>query len=168
MQTGYSGKDGNSPRYVCARAKQLYGGERTCQSIGGLRLEQAVLAELFTVLQPASLEATAKALAEAENRYQHDLAVFGLAVERARYEADRARRQYNAVEPENQLSPGPSNAPGKTSSPPSGKPTTTCARSRPASPPPSPARNWPGSPAPAPTSGPCSRRPRPPPSSASS
>ena len=70
MQTGYSGKDGNSPRYVCARAKQLYGGERTCQSIGGLRLEQAVLAELFTVLQPASLEATAKALAEAENRYQ--------------------------------------------------------------------------------------------------
>ncbi|HTR94172.1 MAG TPA: recombinase family protein, partial [Trebonia sp.] len=103
MQTGYSGKDGNSPRYVCARAKQLYGGERTCQSIGGLRLEQTVLAELFTVLRPASLEATAKALAEAEDRYQRDLAVFGLAVERARYEADRARRQYDAVEPENRL-----------------------------------------------------------------
>ncbi len=103
MQTGYSGKDGNSPRYVCARAKQLYGGERTCQSIGGLRLEQAALAELFTVLQPASLEATAKALAEADNRDQRDLAVFGLAVERARYEADRARRQYDAVEPENRL-----------------------------------------------------------------
>jgi DNA invertase Pin-like site-specific DNA recombinase len=103
MQTGYSGKNGNSPRYVCARAKQLYGGERTCQSIGGLRLEQAVLAELFTVLQPASLQATAKALAEAEDRYQRDLAVFGLAVERARYEADRAGRQYDAVEPENRL-----------------------------------------------------------------
>ena len=103
MQTGYSGKDGNSPRYVCARAKQLYGGERTCQSIGGLRLEQAVLAELFKILEPASLEATARALAEAEDRYQRDLAVFGLAVERARYEADRARRQYDAVEPENRL-----------------------------------------------------------------
>jgi len=103
MQTGYSGKDGNSPRYVCARAKQLYGGERTCQSIGGLRLEQAVLAELFKVLEPASLQATAKALAEAEDRYQRDLAVFGLAVDRARYEADRARRQYDAVEPENRL-----------------------------------------------------------------
>ena len=39
MQTGYSGTDGNSPRYVCARAKQLYAGERVCQSIGGVRLE---------------------------------------------------------------------------------------------------------------------------------
>ena len=103
MQTGYSGKGGNSPRYVCARAKQLYGGERTCQSIGGLRLEHTVLAELFKVLEPASLEATAKALAEAEDRYRRDLAAFTLAVERARYEADRARRQYDAVEPENRL-----------------------------------------------------------------
>ena len=27
MQTGYSGNQGNCPRYLCARAKQLYGGE---------------------------------------------------------------------------------------------------------------------------------------------
>jgi hypothetical protein len=38
MQTGYSGTKGNCPRYVCARAKQLYAGEhvslgRTCTSI---------------------------------------------------------------------------------------------------------------------------------------
>jgi DNA invertase Pin-like site-specific DNA recombinase len=103
MQTGYAGATGNSPRYVCARAKQLYGGEHTCQSIGGIRLEQAVLAELFTVLEPASLQATAKALAEAEDHYRQRLAAFELAVERARYEADRARRQYDAVEPENRL-----------------------------------------------------------------
>jgi DNA invertase Pin-like site-specific DNA recombinase len=103
MQTGYSGAAGNSPRYVCARAKQLYAGERVCQSIGGVRLEQTVLDQLFTVLEPASLEATAKALAEAEDHYQHRLAAFELAVERARYEAGRARRQYDAVEPENRL-----------------------------------------------------------------
>jgi DNA invertase Pin-like site-specific DNA recombinase len=103
MQTGYSGAAGNSPRYVCARAKQLYAGERVCQSIGGVRLEQTVLDQLFTVLEPASLEATAKALAEAEDHYQHRLAAFDLAVQRARYEAGRARRQYDAVEPENRL-----------------------------------------------------------------
>jgi DNA invertase Pin-like site-specific DNA recombinase len=103
MQTAYSGTAGNSPRYVCARAKQLYAGEHVCQSIGGVKLEQAILAELFAVLEPASLEATARALAEAEDRYQQNLAVFGLAVERARYEAERARRQYDAVEPENRL-----------------------------------------------------------------
>ena len=103
MQTGYSGTTGNSPRYVCARAKQLYAGEHVCQSIGGIRLEQVSLTELFKVLEPAALEATAKALAEAEAHYRRDLAVFELAVERARYEADRARRQYDAVEPENRL-----------------------------------------------------------------
>lgn len=37
MQTGYSGSKGNCPRYVCARAKQLYAGEHVCQSIGGIR-----------------------------------------------------------------------------------------------------------------------------------
>jgi DNA invertase Pin-like site-specific DNA recombinase/predicted DNA-binding transcriptional regulator AlpA len=103
MQTGYSGPAGASPRYVCARAKQLYAGERTCQSIGGIRLEQVILAELFKVLEPASLEATAKALAEAGQHYRQNLAAFELAVERARYEADRARRQYDQVEPENRL-----------------------------------------------------------------
>ena len=103
MQTGYSGTAGNSPRYVCARAKQLYAGERTCQSIGGVKLEQAILAELFKVLEPASLEATATALAQAEDHYRQNLAAFELAVERARYEAGRARRQYDTVEPENRL-----------------------------------------------------------------
>jgi excisionase family DNA binding protein len=103
MQTGYSGPKGNSPRYVCARARQLYAAERACCSIGGGRLEKTILAELFTVLEPASLEATAKALAEAEDQYRQRLAAFELAVERARYEAGRAGRQYDTVEPENRL-----------------------------------------------------------------
>ena len=103
MQTGYSGTTGNCPRYVCARAKQLYAGEHTCQSIGGIRLENKVLDEMFEVLQPAALTATARALAEADANYRRDLAVFELAVERARYEADRALRQFDNVEPENRL-----------------------------------------------------------------
>jgi DNA invertase Pin-like site-specific DNA recombinase len=103
MQTGYSGVKGNCPRYVCARAKQLYGGEKGCQSIGGRRLEQRVLDEVFTVLAPAALAATAQALADAEQAHAAGLRAFELAAERARYEAGRARRQYDAVEPENRL-----------------------------------------------------------------
>ena len=103
MQTGYSGTKGNCPRYVCARAKQLYAGEHICQSIGGIRLENTVLDEMFAVLAPAALTATAQALAEADANYQRDLAVFELAVERARYEADRTQRQFDNVEPENRL-----------------------------------------------------------------
>jgi DNA invertase Pin-like site-specific DNA recombinase len=103
MQTGYSGTKGNCPRYVCARAKQLYGGERGCQSLGGRRLEQRVLDEVFAVLEPAALAATVRALAEAEAQHATRLRAFELTVERARFEADRARRQFDQVEPENRL-----------------------------------------------------------------
>lgn len=103
MQTGYSGTKGNCPRYLCARAKQLYGGEQGCQSLGGRRLETRVLEEVFAVLEPAALAATAQALTDAEQVHAAALRTFELTVERARYEADRARRQYDAVEPENRL-----------------------------------------------------------------
>jgi hypothetical protein len=58
---------------------------------------------LFTVLEPAALTATAQALVEADTHHRRDLAVFELATERARYEADRAQRQFDNVEPENRL-----------------------------------------------------------------
>jgi hypothetical protein len=101
MHTGYSGAKGNCPRYVCARAKQLYGSERGCQSLGGRRLERHVLDEVFTVLAPAALAATAAALRDAEQIHAGHLRAFTLAVERARFEAQRVRRHYDAVEPEN-------------------------------------------------------------------
>ncbi|HUB71889.1 MAG TPA: recombinase family protein [Acidimicrobiales bacterium] len=103
MQVGYSGTTGNTPRYLCGRNKALYGGERGCQSLGGRRLENRVLDEVFAMLEPASLAATAKALAEADANHRRHVAVFELAVERARFEAERARRQFDAVEPENRL-----------------------------------------------------------------
>ena len=103
MQVGYSGTTGDTPRYICGRNKQLYGGERGCQSVGGRRLENRVLDEVFAMLEPASLAATAKALAEADANHRRHVAVFELAVERARFDAERARRQFDAVEPENRL-----------------------------------------------------------------
>ncbi|MGO9333677.1 MAG: recombinase family protein [Acidimicrobiales bacterium] len=103
MRVGYSGTKGNCPRYVCAHAKALYGAEHACQSIGGRKLEARVLDEVFAVLEPASLAATAKALAEADTNHRQKMAVFELAAERARYAAERARRQFDAVEPENRL-----------------------------------------------------------------
>jgi DNA invertase Pin-like site-specific DNA recombinase/predicted DNA-binding transcriptional regulator AlpA len=102
MQTSYSGTNGNSARYLCARAKH-YGGEKNCQSIGGRRLEQRILDEVFSVLAPAALAATAKALCDAEKTHATNLRAFTLSVERARFDVDRARRQYDAVEPENRL-----------------------------------------------------------------
>ena len=62
-----------------------------------------MLDELLAVLAPASLAATVQALADAQAQHRQNLAVFERAAERARYEADRALRQYNNVEPENRL-----------------------------------------------------------------
>jgi DNA invertase Pin-like site-specific DNA recombinase len=103
MQVGYSGTRGDCPRYICGRNKQLYGGERGCQSIGGRKLERRILDEIFVMLEPASLAATAQALAEADANHRQRINVFELSVERSRFEAERARRQFDAVEPENRL-----------------------------------------------------------------
>ena len=103
MLVGYSGPDGRVPRYLCAQGLRLYGSARSCQSLSGRRLDAAVVEEIFTVLQPAALAATAAALAEAEDQHARRVRAFELAVERARYEAERTRRQFDAVEPENRL-----------------------------------------------------------------
>src|SRR6266567_4383840 len=92
MQVNYH-SSGN-PAYRCGRANQMYGA-RSCQWIGGRRLHETVLDELLAVLAPASLAATVQALADAQARHRQNLAVFERAAERARYEADRALRQYD-------------------------------------------------------------------------
>jgi excisionase family DNA binding protein len=101
MQVAYSGH-GDAPRYVCGRGTQLYG-TPPCQSIGGIHLHRAVLGQLFQVLEPASLEATARAMADTEQRHREQVAAFELAAERARFEADRAMRKHDEVEPGNRL-----------------------------------------------------------------
>ncbi|MGH3181797.1 MAG: recombinase zinc beta ribbon domain-containing protein, partial [Streptosporangiaceae bacterium] len=102
MQVGYSGHGGDAPRYLCGRGTQLYG-TPPCQSIGGVYLHRAVLEQLFQVLQPASLQATAHAMADAEQRHREQVAAFETALERARFEADRAMRKHDEVEPGNRL-----------------------------------------------------------------
>jgi DNA invertase Pin-like site-specific DNA recombinase/predicted DNA-binding transcriptional regulator AlpA len=94
---------GTVPRYACVQALRLYGSGQSCQSLSGRRLDAVVVEQVFTTLEPAALAATGAALAEAEAHHVRRLRAFELAVERARYEAERARRQFDAVEPENRL-----------------------------------------------------------------
>ena len=102
MHVAYSGHDRLVPRYACRRADQLYG-MPACQGIAGSWLHHAVLGQLFQVLEPASLEATARAMADAGQRHRDQLAAFDLALERARFEAGRAMRKHDEVEPGNRL-----------------------------------------------------------------
>lgn len=103
MQVHYWGSGGRLAGYACLRAAYEIGSVDACQRVGGRRVDEAVVTAVFEALVPASLAATAKALAEADAEQRRGLVAFEAAAERARYEAERARRQFDAVEPENRL-----------------------------------------------------------------
>jgi hypothetical protein len=62
-----------------------------------------VTTAFLTALTPAALDATLAAAQQLDADHDAALAQWRLAVERARYEAERAERRYCAVEPENRL-----------------------------------------------------------------
>jgi DNA invertase Pin-like site-specific DNA recombinase len=101
MQVGYTGPS-LVPRYACSRGSQLYGGER-CQSVGGRRIERVVLDALFEARRPAAIEATLRAIEHATDDHHARVRSAELELERAQIHADRARRQFDACEPENRL-----------------------------------------------------------------
>jgi DNA invertase Pin-like site-specific DNA recombinase len=101
MAVAYSGP-ASRLRYQCSRAMVDYA-EPVCQGLAGGVLDDLVAAQVLTALEPAALELSLMAAddLERERARLHQDRRQGL--ERARYEAERARRQYDAVEPENRL-----------------------------------------------------------------
>ena len=102
LHVAYSGENGSSGRYHCRGSQFNHGGDR-CISFGGMRIDRAVGAEVIERLQPLGIEAAfsameARGTESAEKRRQIELAL-----EQARYEAAWARRQYDAVDPDNRL-----------------------------------------------------------------
>src|SRR5438874_7406753 len=92
----------SSPAYVCRSRTKRYG-EPVCQSLSIAHVDGAVSDAFLAVIQPAALEAVL-VLSEELAREQAQVArQWQLRLERARYEAERARRQYDQCEPENRL-----------------------------------------------------------------
>jgi DNA invertase Pin-like site-specific DNA recombinase len=98
MQTRYT----KTLRYLCQRHALDYAAA-ACQSFVGDPLEQLVAAQILHVVEPASLELSLRAAQHCERERTTLDRHWRLRVERAHQEADRAFRQYNAVEPENRL-----------------------------------------------------------------
>jgi len=103
MQVAYSGTNGKVGRYACIRGRDLHATGQACQSLGAARLDRAVADAFLEAAAPAGITATAGAIGELEAQHEQRLAGQRLAVERAQYEADRARRKFDACEPENRL-----------------------------------------------------------------
>ena len=87
-------------RYECRRA-QLDHAASPCQSFPVRHLDATVEVTLLEAMQPATLETTLQAFAVLDRERRELDRHWQLRIERARYETDRAQRQYDAVEPEN-------------------------------------------------------------------
>ena len=102
MGLRYSGPGGNYPVYQCTADRQQHGGSR-CQEIRALPIDAAVESLALAALAPDRLALAVAAWGEFEEEARLLERQWSLRRERAHYEAERARRQYDAVEPENRL-----------------------------------------------------------------
>jgi excisionase family DNA binding protein len=98
-----STRNSASVYYRCTASQRETIGKQICSLFGGVTVEQAVVDGVLAALDPVRMDVLTHAeerlaRAQAEKREQ-----LKLEVEHARFEADRRRRQYDAVEPENRL-----------------------------------------------------------------
>jgi DNA invertase Pin-like site-specific DNA recombinase len=106
MRVRYSGRSNRNAQavyYQCTASQGQPEEKQLCSLCGGFQVEQAVIDAVLVSLAPVRMEALAQAadqLAETRTQKRRQLE---LELERARFEADRCRRQYDAAEPENRL-----------------------------------------------------------------
>ena len=100
LHVQYTGKGGNTQRYACKGAFSAEAASN-CIGFGGMRVDRVVALEVLDRLQPLGIEAALAAMeAQTEQRSDKRRQIEN-AVQQAQYEAARARRQYDAVDPEN-------------------------------------------------------------------
>jgi DNA invertase Pin-like site-specific DNA recombinase len=93
---------GVPPYYVC-KNKDANALDPACQCLSGKQLETLVGAEVLRAIEPARLELHEQALADLKCERQRLQEHWQKRLERAQIQANRAARQYHAVEPEDRL-----------------------------------------------------------------
>ncbi len=102
MGVSYVGSQGLYPSYHCQSDAHEYGGT-TCQVVSGLQLDKTIEQLVLEALKPERIALALEALQQVELEFEALHKQWQLRLERVRFEAQRAQRQYNAVEPENRL-----------------------------------------------------------------
>jgi hypothetical protein len=97
MNANYN-NNGRTARYACSYMKASYA-EPFCQSLKAAPLDALLTPLVLQALQLAALETSLALAADLEGLDRH----WQQRLERARYEAERARPQYGAVESESRL-----------------------------------------------------------------
>jgi len=93
---------GQPPIDGCTRTRTYYGGP-LCQHVAGPGPDRFVAEQVLLALQPAALELALEATTRLEQERKALDRLWQQRRERAAYDAERAARQYHAVEPENRL-----------------------------------------------------------------
>ncbi|TAK30232.1 MAG: recombinase family protein [Myxococcaceae bacterium] len=101
----YSGTGGRVPRYAC-RGGRVDRGAAACFTLGSLRVDRAVVEHVLEAIQPAGIDAALTARREALHDDATKRQAVALALEKARYDARRVQRQFDAVDPDNRLVAG--------------------------------------------------------------
>jgi len=101
MSTRYQGR-ASQPRYLCETGRTLYGHDR-CQSVAAKAIDDEVARLALLALAPAALEVSLQVATDLKHSRAQLEAHWAKRLERAKYDAERTRRQYDAVDPENRL-----------------------------------------------------------------
>lgn len=99
MQVSY--KDGRF-QYACSTGRKHYA-KRSCQYLGGKKIDEAVVSEFFTALAPANIDALEELSRQQVAKHNELIAQQEKDVQRLEYAANRAYQQYDAVDPKNRL-----------------------------------------------------------------
>ena len=102
MSVRYSGPYNDYPVYCC-RADKDQTATSLCQEVRATAVDDLVARILLEALAPDQIKIAVAAVDQMTNEARQIEQQWSLRRERARYEAERARRQYDAVEPENRL-----------------------------------------------------------------
>lgn len=94
--------NGAIPRYACMRMACDYG-EPACRTLKAAPLDELMVRLVLAALEPAALETSLLAADELERERAALDAQWRQRLERAGFQAERARRQFDATEPENRL-----------------------------------------------------------------
>jgi hypothetical protein len=89
--------------YECSKSRADHVDTPRCRSVRSDTLDQAVARRLLDALSPDEVALALAAAGEVQQRRARSTRAAELAVERARYEADRAERAFHACEPEHRL-----------------------------------------------------------------
>jgi DNA invertase Pin-like site-specific DNA recombinase len=100
MQVRYQDRH---PRYECSHSRADHVATPWCGSVRADTVDDAVTGALLAAVQPNQLALALAAADEVTARHARSARAAQLAVERARYQSDRAERAFHACEPENRL-----------------------------------------------------------------